>query len=36
LRPSLNLAAPLVKERDRRGRWFLDPPGPPATATSGP
>jgi len=36
LRPSLSMAAPLVKERDRRGRWFLDPPGPPATATSGP
>src|SRR5581483_3373645 len=34
-RPS-RLAAPLVKERVRRGRWFLGPPGPPATATSGP
>src|SRR5215467_13121209 len=26
------LATPLVKKRDRRGRWFLGPPGPPAIA----
>jgi len=27
---------PAGEGRDRRGRWFLGPPGPPATATSGP